>query len=310
MKKFFDMVLGATVALALVAPAGYAMATIYSAGSLLQTGDVKTEHILNGTITNADVSNTAAISATKIAGGSNSGLLMLSTNKGMATSTLVSFATSTNTLNVTGNLAVTATTTLNGVSYAWPSADGTSGQVVQTNGAGRLSWTDSGRTLLYATTTDVTISNTAATTTLLTFTVPSNTLSTGNVIKGHLNISGGTYGFSVLNANSITVKVLYGSTEIAVATVTPSSNFENGTVGNYAAVDFVVAAKGTTSSQEGYITLTAERTDTQYMLRSTAVGSASEDSTANKTLSVVAKYSAASVNNSMNMANAYVEILK
>lgn len=38
------------------------------------------------------------------------------------------------------SLVVTGTTTINGVAYTWPGADGTSGYVLQTNGAGTLSW--------------------------------------------------------------------------------------------------------------------------------------------------------------------------
>ena len=38
-------------------------------------------------------------------------------------------------------LTVSASTTLNGVEYKWPSADGTTNQALVTNGAGGLSWT-------------------------------------------------------------------------------------------------------------------------------------------------------------------------
>lgn len=282
----------------------------YPPGALLQVGDVTTSHIRDNTITNADISPTAAISATKVAGGSNSGLVMLSTAGGLATSTTLSFATTTNTLNVTGELLVTATTTLNGVGYSWPDADGSSAQVLQTDGAGQLSWVDSGRTLLYATTTDVTVSNTAATTTLISFTVPGNTLSTGNVIRGRLNLNGGTYGFSLYGGVTMTVKVLYGGSEVAVAHLTPSGNFENLTVGNYGAIEFNIVGRGTTGTQEGYVDISAARYDTPTVLHSAGVGSAAIDSTADKTLSVVVKYSSAGVNNSINLTNAYVEIAR
>jgi hypothetical protein len=39
-----------------------------------------------------------------------------------------------------GNLSTAGTTTLHGVAYTWPSADGTNTYVLQTNGAGTLSW--------------------------------------------------------------------------------------------------------------------------------------------------------------------------
>ena len=44
-------------------------------------------------------------------------------------------------LDVAGNLKVSGTSTLNGVAYTWPSADGSSGQTLTTNASGTLSWT-------------------------------------------------------------------------------------------------------------------------------------------------------------------------
>ncbi|NOY35759.1 MAG: fibronectin type III domain-containing protein [bacterium] len=64
-----------------------------------------------------------------------------------------------------GNLTVSGSTILNGVTYAWPSADGSSGQVLSTDGSGTLSWstvslsaaggwTDSGTTVGLTTSSD------------------------------------------------------------------------------------------------------------------------------------------------------------
>jgi len=44
-------------------------------------------------------------------------------------------------LHIVGGINVTGTTTFNGISYSWPSSDGTSGQVLTTDGSGTLSWT-------------------------------------------------------------------------------------------------------------------------------------------------------------------------
>ncbi len=63
------------------------------------------------------------------------------------TSSTLAFTGSSPTITATGTstiaftrLSVSATTTLNGIAYGWPSADGSSGQVLQTNGSGTLSW--------------------------------------------------------------------------------------------------------------------------------------------------------------------------
>lgn len=68
-------------------------------------------------------------------------------------------------ISTTGTLSVTNTTTFNGVSYGWPSTDGTNGQTLTTSGAGVLSWsnistttaggwTDSASNVILASTTD------------------------------------------------------------------------------------------------------------------------------------------------------------
>ena len=103
-------------------------------------GDITGTQILDGTITDSDVSTTSAIDALKIQGGLPAGGILFSNGTQIATSSNLSYATSTNTLTVTGAAVVTGTTRLNGVTYTWPSADGTNGQTIQTNGAGTMSW--------------------------------------------------------------------------------------------------------------------------------------------------------------------------
>ncbi|MFQ6615863.1 MAG: hypothetical protein ACE5HZ_03710 [Fidelibacterota bacterium] len=48
--------------------------------------------------------------------------------------------TPTTTLDVSGTFGVSGATTLGGVAYTWPSADGSGGQLLSTNGTGTLSW--------------------------------------------------------------------------------------------------------------------------------------------------------------------------
>lgn len=137
-------------------------ATQFTAGTLLQPGDVTTTHILNNTIlntdintlaaivyskldltngvVNADVSSTAAISALKIAGGTPAGLVVLTNGTQLATSTNFSYATSTNKLTITGQLSVSASTTFRGVEYNWPTAQSASSTALMSDGAGKLIW--------------------------------------------------------------------------------------------------------------------------------------------------------------------------
>ena len=50
-------------------------------------------------------------------------------------------------LHIAGTFKVTGTTTLNSVTYTWPSADGSSDYILSTNGSGTLSWTSAGGTV-------------------------------------------------------------------------------------------------------------------------------------------------------------------
>lgn len=132
--------IGALLLIGLLAPAGVAFATIYSAGSLLQTGDVKSVHILDGTILDADVSGYAKISATKVSPRGTQGTLLLTDGTNIATTTLLTLSTTTGTFTVNATTTLAATTTINGVRYTWPSSQGTSGTALQNDGSGNLSW--------------------------------------------------------------------------------------------------------------------------------------------------------------------------
>lgn len=64
--------------------------------------------------------------------------------------------------NITGGLIVSGTTTLNTIAYTWPGSAGSSGQFLQTNGSGTLSWQTvvSGVTSVSGTANQITVSPT------------------------------------------------------------------------------------------------------------------------------------------------------
>lgn len=157
MKKYrvgaVNLVLMFSVLAGFLSPIGVAFATIYSAGSLLQIGDVKTEHILDGTIKNVDINSTAAISGTKVAPGGAGGNILYSASSQIGTSSSLKYATSTGDLYVFGGRIHATSTNFNSVSYNWPSADGAANQVLSTSGAGVLSWASPASTQILATST-------------------------------------------------------------------------------------------------------------------------------------------------------------
>ena len=153
MKRSIDRILGVLIALGLLAPAGVAFATIYSAGSLLQTGDVKTEHVLNGTLLDADISGAALISGTKIAPRGTQGDAIISNGTTLATTSLLSISTSTNTVTITASSSLAASTSVAGVYYRWPSSQGAANSILSNDGAGTLSWANNSAGKMTATLT-------------------------------------------------------------------------------------------------------------------------------------------------------------
>jgi len=112
-----------------------------SVSSDLTSGASISTSIASGSIVNADVSATAEIDVSKLADGSARQLLQTD-----AAGTGVEW---TSNVDVPGTLDVTGAVTLdnsalsiNGVSYTFPAADGSSGQHLTTNGSGTLSWAD------------------------------------------------------------------------------------------------------------------------------------------------------------------------
>lgn len=110
------------------------------------TGDITSDMILDETIVNEDISPSAEINARKIRVLGNQSSVLLSDGTRISTTTTLSHSTTTNTTSITGNLTVTGNTSLNGVSYTWPAADGSAGQMLSTNAAGTLSWSSTAST--------------------------------------------------------------------------------------------------------------------------------------------------------------------
>lgn len=139
-KNVFTGMAGFLIAIPLLIAGGVYAATVYPAGSLLQPSDVTSSHIRNNEIVNADINASAAIVPTKLWGEGTGGQLFYTNYSRFGTSTALSWATSTSKLTITGALSVSASTTFNGAEYLFPSADGTNGTALKTNGAGNLSW--------------------------------------------------------------------------------------------------------------------------------------------------------------------------
>lgn len=108
-------------------------ATTYSAGTLLQTGDVLSRHILDGTIVNADISGSAAITLQKLYAGTTFGNIFFDSYGRIGTSTSFTFATTTGLLTVSGGAILQASSTVSGGLTVSGNATTTGNQVISGN---------------------------------------------------------------------------------------------------------------------------------------------------------------------------------
>ena len=108
--------------------------------TISSSGSVDSTALTDGGIIGFDWVDAEIADALTISGGT-----INNTPIGASSASTAVFTTATSTtLNVTGVTTLGSTTTLNGVTYTWPSADGSNSQVLTTNGSGVLSWAAGG----------------------------------------------------------------------------------------------------------------------------------------------------------------------
>lgn len=163
--------------------------------------------------------------------------------------------------------------------------------------------------LLNLVTTDVTYSSSTAENNLLSYSVPANTLGTGNVIRVTMHVSG----LAVTNTNNWTIRFKYGATTIASKVYTPTG--ANASIAGK--IEFLLAASGATNSQNGSYHITMGNsnfigsTNSQVqMFSETAQGTSSEDSTASKTLAITSQHSNSGASDSITVSLITVEVLR
>lgn len=176
---------------------------------------------------------------------------------------------------------------------AFPDADGSNGQVLQTDGSGNLSFVGASSNKLEVDTTEVTVSTTTTETTLFDYSVPGGTLSTNNAVRFKLWIS------SITNEDTWTFRFKYGSTTVASMTLASTSNMP----AQFGFIEGELVADGSTSAQKGVFRFMVHTANGDYngatastaseVMRGIDFGTATEDSTGNLTLSVTAQNSAA-----------------
>lgn len=152
--------------------------------------------------------------------------------------------TGAHTFNATTTIAASDTISspliLNGISYKFPSTQGSSSTVLMTNGSGRLLWGGVANKLYNATSS---VSGNSGTITVFSTTVPANTLSTSNIIKCEVPVSSLT---TDLNNSTASFIFSYGSGN-ASSTITSQSSQTISTAKGM--VTLILSGAGTTGSQ-------------------------------------------------------------
>lgn len=186
------------------------------------------------------------------------------------------------------------------VTYTLPAADGSSGQVLSTNGSGTLSWATGGgggggsgtNKLLDTSTAQTGPVNTSGTPVdLYRFTIPGGTLGTGNVI--HVRICGNMLNNSGA-ARTLTFNVVYGATTVLTAV---AEQFANTSTALNHVIDVYLFADGATNAQKASFEFEA-KTQVSNGTAETIIsnGTAAEDSTVNKDIAVQCNLSFTSAN--------------
>lgn len=149
-------------------------------------------------------------------------------------------------------------------------------------------------------TTQVDTRSTTTEQTLMTQAIAGGTLGTANGIRFEIPLSS----FQIVATQSITIRLKYGATTIATATLNGASAGNTNVL--QGSIRGLLLAAGTTSSQKGMVqinvgdgTFTTASFDHKYFMNDAAYGTATEDSTGALNLVVTAQNSASSANDGL-----------
>lgn len=163
--------------------------------------------------------------------------------------------------------------------------------------------------LLNTITTDVTFSSSTAENTLLSYSVPANTLGTSNVIRVTMHVNP----LGVTGANSWTLRLKYGATTLTTYTYTGGGT----SLGAAGKMEFLLAGAGTTGTQNGSYVLsmgqnsyTGNGNIVRQLFGESGQGTSSEDSTASKTLAITSQHSNSGASDNITVTIAVTEVIR
>lgn len=227
----------------------------------------------------------ATLATASSTGLTSSGTLNVSGQTTLATASSTGL-TATNLYSTTGVItkntvtnASTTNETISGILYDSTNAPGTSGQVLQSNGTS-VSWAtpSGGGSFLAATTTNASISSSAAETTLGTISIPGGTFGTNRGIKFKIVMSNSRSGYG----GAETHRIKYGGTTLYTMTDDPAGTPSEGPTFIY---EGMILANNATNAQEASIAYTQSGASSVGVAGS-AQGTSAIDSTSAQNLTI------------------------
>ena len=140
------LILAIVIGVGVTGYANIVNATISNPHPTPPNNSITSAMIVDGTITDADVSNTAKISRIKLYPDCSQYDMFYTFSSSFQCEGQLQFNPNTTTLSVTGQLNITGTTTFNGVPYVWPSSQGSANTFLTNDGNGNVSWKSSNNT--------------------------------------------------------------------------------------------------------------------------------------------------------------------
>lgn len=162
---------------------------------------------------------------------------------------------------------------------------------------------------IYEFSTPVTVASSTAETTLMSVSIPANTLGTTGCLDSIIDCSA-----MRCDTGTLTFRLKYGATTLATATVTaPGAGMATAPLGEIRARLYAVAA---TNSQKGFISINASRNTAidsaganVAMIINRANGTSAEDSTAAKTFTISVQPSASAAANTVVADAGYIQVI-
>lgn len=267
---------------------------------------VETGELADGAVTNAKVSDTAAIARTKLADVSTTSRLIGRKTSGAGADEEITIEEA---LNFVASLAQGDILYRNGTTWVRLGA-GTSGQFLKTQGAAANPvWADAtASTLLEASGADVNITNDTTETNIFSISVPGGVLSTNKAIRGYVHITNAR--FNDTNA-TLTLRLKYGATTLITMVIDPSA----GTGGSHKGeIHFMLFANASATAQSAYMrarlkteTLDPVNTAAGDNMEASAVGTATENSAGALNLVLSAQWATAALDNDFQRRGYVVE---